>query len=327
MAQTTAINTELLTTYLIKKFVPALEYELQMQKFCQRATIPNMSGKTARWNTFANAGASAAEALTEGTATEHSVDIATTGVEGIIAEFGEFTKVNNLLELTAQPNTRSELADRMGYGGALTLDTIVRDGESTVTMTGAIDATIDFYCNTSSGGGVATAATPLAGSAAAIIGAAKLLRDNAARGFSGISGHPDGHFAAIVGPQFELDMVTEESTDRMTWAKAVTNVAGNMGQTKWVNGYMGSVYGTAVYRTQNLTQTTVTVSADNNYLIADNALGCLDLGDADPQIYINTASAGDIGNPYRNANTVAWHAYFAAALIDANRIVRIYSAA
>ena len=122
-------------------------------------------------------------------------------------------------------------------------------------------------------------------------------------------------------------MVQEATAGRMTWAEAVTQVPGTMGQEKWVNGYMGSVYGTACYRTQNFDLTTITVSTENNYLLAEGGIGSLSIIDAAPSIYVNSASSSDVGNPYRNQNTIAWHAYFATALIDVNRVVRLYSLA
>ena len=42
---------------------------------------------------------------------------------------------------------------------------------------------------------------------------------------------------------------------------------------------------------------------------------------------VNSASAGDVGNPYRNRNTIAWHSYFAGALLASARVVKLYSAA
>ena len=316
----------LLRAYLVKKFVPTLEKELQFQKFGVRASIPAAGGNLARWNTFSNPPATTT-AIAEGSTTANEITLTTTKTEATVKEYGEFTPFSKLIELTGQSGTRENLVKRMAYGGALALDSIVRDGPGGVL--GVIDTTKAFYCTAAAQGGAEAAATPLAGSAAAIIGASKVLRDDGVQGLTGISGHPDGEFAAIVTPKYELDMVTEGGTTRMTWARAVTNVPGSMGQEKWVKGYMGSVYGTAVYRTQNFTNTTVTVAANNNFVIGDHGYGCVDLGDANANVFVNTASAGDIGNPYRNRHTVAWHAFFASALLDAaasHRVVRLYSA-
>lgn len=325
MAFSTAINTSLLTTYLLRKFIPALEDELQFQKFTTKGTIPEGMGNIARFNVFSSPAANTT-ALTEGTTTGNEITtLTTTGVDATVAEYGEFLAVNRMAEFMSVPGSRQQLSDRMGYGAARSLDAIVRTNPGS--GTGAQDTTVDWYCGAGANGGSGTAATPTAGSAAALIGAAALIRGVSGRGFRGIKGHTDGHLAAILTPTFERDMVQESSTGRMTWAEANTDVPGSKAQEKWVDGYMGSVYGTACYRTQAFFLTTVTSSSENNFLLAEGGLGAVSIIDADPQVFVNVASANDVGNPYRNRNTIAWHAYFAAALIDSNRVVRIYSLA
>ena len=324
MAFNTTRNTSLLTTYLIRKFIPALEDELQFQKFTTKATVPQGLGNVARWNTFSSALAQTT-ALTEGTATGNEITTMTTlGTNATLAEYGEFIATTRLQEFCQVPSSRSELVDRMAYGASRTIDTLVRNVADATTS--------DWYC----GDGVEGGANTIAGvsatygggpnmSAAAVIGAAAELRGNSVRGITGVSGHPDRHFAAIVSTTAERDMVQESTAGRMTWAEAVTQVPGVLAQTKWVNGFMGSVYGTACYRSQNLSTAVITATMDENYIIGEGALGSVSIVDADPQIYINTSSAGDIGNPYRNSNTIAWHIFFATSLIDSTRVIKVYS--
>jgi N4-gp56 family major capsid protein len=328
MAQTTATAANVLTTYLVRRFIPSLEHELQYQKFTTKATIPQGMGNIARFNVFASPAVNST-ALTQASTTDNELTRITTQASNLtLAEYGEFLAVGRLWDYTSVPGSREALADRMSYGAARSLDRVVLNQIHNV-------GTQAFWCTSASNGGTTTApaAAPGNGSAAAIIGAARGLRDNAALGFTNVPGHPSRHFAAIVSPKFELDMVTEGTTDRMTWAEANTDVPGQAGQGKWVNGFMGSVYGTALYRTQANIQTTYTNTADNSYMLAEGGVASVSIIDADPQIFVNTASSGDIGNPYRNRHTIAWHAYFASAIITDedggtnDRIVRLYSAA
>ncbi len=317
--ETGAANTSLLTTYLIKTFIPALEDELQFQKFTTKATIPAGMSDIARFNVF-NSPPVNTTALTEGFTTENEITtLATTGTDATILEYGEFIAVTRLMDYTQVAGARSELSKRMSYGGARTLDALVR--------TQALASTTARFCVVGLEGASSTNPTLIAsGSASAIVHSGGALRGNSARGFSGVSGHPSGAFAAILAPTFETEMVQEATAGRMTWAEAVTQVPGTMGQEKWVNGYMGSVYGTACYRTQNFSLTTFSAnSTENNYVLAEGGIGAVSIIDAQPSILINTASSTDIGNPYRNRNTVAWHSYFATQLIDSNRVVRLYS--
>jgi hypothetical protein len=156
--------------------------------------------------------------------------------------------------------------------------------------------------------------------AGSLIVARKVLRAALCKGFKGIESHPDGHFAAIITPTAELDMVTEVSTTKVTWATSVTNVPGRLGQEKWVNGYIGSVYGTAVYVTQNYNTASLTSTVELSYVISDGGIGAMAFGDMNPQIIFN-----DINSPYRNVKSIAWYALFQAKLIASTRVVKLYS--
>jgi N4-gp56 family major capsid protein len=327
MAETTGNVTSVLRTYLVRRFIPSLEDELQYQKFTTKATVPQGMGNIARYNVFESPAINTST-LTEGTTTGNELTRITARASNLtLAEYGEFLAVSRLWDYTSVPGARAALSDRMSYGAARSLDRVVLTQIHNV-------GTSAFWASSASNGGSSTAPSALAnGSAAAIIGASRIMRDASALGFTNVSGHPSRHYAAIVSPKFELDMVTEGTTDRMTWAEANTDVPGQSGQGKWVNGFMGSVYGTACYRTQANIQTTYTNTADNSYLLAEGGVASVSIIDADPQIYVNTASSGDVGNPYRNRHTIAWHSYFAASIItdeggvSTNRLVRLYSAA
>ena len=329
MAWGTVTNTSLLTTYLVRKFIPALEDELQFQKFTTKATVPQGMGNIARYNVFSSPPVNTT-ALAEGSGTDNQITtITTTGTDLTLAEYGEFISVTRLQDYTEVPGSRSELAARMSFGAARSIDALVRDQADTTTS--------DWFSDPTMSGGDTDAANTQGGAtfdpsladnfmaAAVIIGAVQELRGNSAVGFTGVSGHPNRHFACIMSTTAEQSMVQEATAGRMTWAEAVTDVPGDMGQSKWVNGFMGSVYGTACYRSQNLTTAILTATVDENFILGEGGVAAVSIIDADPQIFVNTASAGDIGNPYRNSNTVAWHIYYATGLIDNNRVIKIYT--
>ena len=320
----TTTNSSLLTTYLQKDIIKTLEEELQCQKFCVKGDMPKQSGKTVRWNVFGNPGSSTTALNPEGAqpydspTTINETSISTTGTDATLAEYGEYIPFTKLSEITSAPGTREEIRKRFSFGGMKAVDTLIRNE--------ALTTTTAFYAGAGQTGGSTTVAAPADGSAAAIMGASKELWDNAAIGFTGVPGHPGGELAAVVAPQTELDMVTEASTTRMTWKDAVVNVPGAMGQEKAIRGKMGSVYGTACYRSQNLSTTTVSSNLSyNNIIFSEGGIGCVAIDDMDPQVYVNEPGEGSTDNPYRNRSTISWHIFFATALIDSNRIVRLYT--
>lgn len=316
---------DVLTTWINKKFVSDLEFDLQYQKFTEKAIIPEGAGNKGRFVTFSppvllTGYALGTAALTEGnTGSQHEItSITTVGTDITIAEYGEWYRLGKLAAYAEAAGTAQRIQKRMNDGAALGIDGAVLTGESSA---GIVASTNYAYCVLAAPGAVVAAPATIGRmGASSIIVAHKVLRANKANGFKGIDGHPDGHLAAIISPQAELDMVTEVSTTKVTWASAVTNVPGRMGQEKWVNGYVGSIYGTACYVTQNFSTTSLTSTVEINYVIADGGVGCMAMGDMNPQILFN-----DINSPYKNVRSIAWYCLFGTSLIDSNRVVKLYS--
>jgi N4-gp56 family major capsid protein len=319
MAFSNAINTSLLTTYLIRKFIPALEKDLQLQRFTTKAMVPPGQGNVGRFNVFSSP-AAATSFIAEGTTTAGEITTLTTSPTNVtIREYGQFIKMTRLNDLSAVKGSRDEVANRLAYSAALTIDGLVRTRAKGGTAKHA-------------GADASLATTETLSVRDVIRESLEFLRGSSdAVGFKGVAGHPDDEFAAVLHPEPESDMVSEAatSTNKVVWSEIVKHVPGSMGQEKAIKGAMGSVYGTACYRSQNIDTAvlTSTVTAYSNLILAEGGVGSVALEDMDPVIYVNTPSSGDVGNPYRNFSTIAWHIFYGDALIDANRVVRLYSAA
>lgn len=320
----------LLTTWLNRKFVSDIEWALQYQKFTTKAIVPPGSGKIGRFNVFApppiTAGTlgtsytgSSTTALDETWTTQNQINTITSDSTDItVTEYGEFHKTSALMQYAAVPGWREKIRKRMRDGAHVTIDSLVATAATTA-------ATNYIYSTAAQAGGTTTfsTGTVTALGASAIMQARKLLFAKGAKGFDGISGHVDGHYAAILTPKQELDIVTEVTTGRTYWSQAVTNVPGKMGQEKWVNGYIGSIYGVACYTTQNYGTGNYTASSsgDIGLVLADGWGGALAFKDMEPRIIVN-----DVNSPYKNVDSIAWHAFFGTGAIDtANRVVKIYS--
>lgn len=314
----TAVD-DVLRTYLNKAFVSDLEFALQHQKFTMKGDVPKESGNILRFNEFSppaktgyTGGGSAA--ITEGSTTANEITgITTTGTNLTLAEFGEFVKVNKLYDLTAQNGTRERIRKRMKDGASVAIDSY--------THSKARQSTNIVYATAAQQGGTTTApASVTAMGAATLILAKRTLFNGLATPISGVSGHKDGHFAAVITDKQELDVVTEVTTLRLYWSNAVVNVPGALGQEKFVNGYIGSVYQVATYVTQNYATTTYTSTVDIGYVYGDGGVGSASLSDMQPEIILN-----DVNSPYKNVDSVAWHAYYEAALLRSVSVVKIYS--
>jgi N4-gp56 family major capsid protein len=316
----------LLTTWLNRKFVSDLEWALQYQKFATAAIIPAGAGKIGRFNVFVPPTGSTSyslastTALTEVFTTEHEITSMTASSTDItVTEYGEFHKTSALAMYAAIPGTREKLRKRLSDGAYVTVDTLCLTACNTA-------ATNYIYATAAQKGGTLTfnAGSVTALSAAALMYAKGLLFSKKAPAFTGIPGHPDGHYAAIIGPTQETDIVTENTTGRTTWGQMVTNVPGVSGQEKTLRGMVGPIYGVAVYVTQNFNTGTYTASStgDISLVLADGAFGACAFKDMSPEIIIN-----DVNSPYKNTDSIAWHLSFGVGAIDTvNRVVKIYSA-
>ena len=315
----------LLTTWLNRKFISDLEWTLQFQKFTTKAMIPPGSGKIGRFNVFVPPPAgtsystSSTTALTETWTTQNEIaTITATSTDITISEYGEFHKTSALAMYAVVPGAREKLRKRIVDGAQVTIDYL--------TMKQFEQSTNYLYNTAAATGGTTTFSTgSVTGlSAAAIMQAKKILFANKVPTFSGIAGHPDGKYAAVIGPKGELDIVTETTTGRLTWGQAVTNVGGPDAQKRWVDGYVGTIYGVAVYTTQNLTTATAytgSSTGDVSFVCGDGGVGAMAFMDMEPSVVIN-----DVNSPYKNVDSVAWHIFYGTAILDTNRVVKMYSA-
>jgi hypothetical protein len=323
---TTPDATSVLTTWLNKNFVTDLEFLLQHQKFTTKAIVPKNSGNKGRFLTFAapskyksysgDGGGDGSTAITEGSVTANEITAITqTSTDITIAEFGEYTKVGTMYEYAAVPGLRQELLKRLRDGAAFSLDRFV--------LKKALLTTSLLYADTTPQGASTSSTTLMTAvlGASSITAATKSLFANLAQGFRGVSDIPDGQYAAVITPDQEQDLVTEFTTLRMSWSNSVVQVPGPMGQEKWVNGYLGSIYRTAVVVTQNYTTVSITQTQEVAVVYSDGGVGAMAFQDMNAEIILN-----DLNSPYKNMNTFAWHAMFGAGLIDTNRVYKIYSA-
>ena len=327
---TTGTAGGLMGIWLNKKFLSDLEFRLQHQKFTTKAIIPPGQGNIGRFLSWAppsapssysqEGGATVAgpTAITEGSTTMNEItSITNTSTQITISEYGEFTKITQAWEYAAVPGSREKILKRLRDGAAWSIDRVV--------LLAARKTASCFTCSAAADGGeyAATWAITLGPAAtsmntAALVNARGNMFTALATGFEGVPGCPSGQYAAVLTPTQETQMVTEVTTSRVYWSNAVVNTDSQV--RKFIDGYLGSIYGVACYVTQNYTTCTFTSATEIGTLYADGGVGAVAFKDMQPEIVLN-----DLNSPYKNVNTAAWHVHFGAGLLASARVMAIYS--
>ncbi len=121
---TSALSAEMKTYYgmeLLENAKPALVHN----QFAATRGVPVGGGKTVEWRKFGNFD-KALTPLTEGVTPDGS-GISVTYITKELSQYGDYTTVSDMLDLTAIDDVVLEITDRHGANMGLTLDTVTRN--------------------------------------------------------------------------------------------------------------------------------------------------------------------------------------------------------
>lgn len=211
-------------TYYDKKLIKDMKPKLVHCNYGQKRPIPRNAGKTVKFRKYTPFEA-ATTPLTEGV-TPDGHAITQTEISATVAQYGDYVRVTDLLDMTAVDPVISDSVELNADQAALTLDTVVRD----VMCAG----TNVMYANGTSRADVAAGnilTTTL------IRKAVRTLKKAKARPFYR-NGKP--YFYAIVGPDTVYDLQSDEN-----WLK----VSQYQQAEKIENGEIGKLFGVVFIET------------------------------------------------------------------------------
>lgn len=297
MPSTTSGLSNLMQILYDKRF---LERAQEMQSYDYigaQKTMPTNSGRTIFFNRFSPL-AKATTPLTEGT-NPAGVDMTSTIVSATIAEYGTYTTVSSLFNLTSLDDNLMEHVDVHGQNAAETLDTLIAAELSA-------NSTVQFAGNKSALSSIA-ATDVLTG--AEIRKAVRTLKRNKARVFA------SGMFRAIVPVSGVYDLRgNAEWLDASRYTDA----------TVIRNGEIGRLHGVEFKETNNESSETSTTTVFHTFVAGDNSLGIVNLaGQPGSRIYVKTPGPQDTSNPLDLRSTVGWKAFFVAKVLNSSWVVNI----
>jgi N4-gp56 family major capsid protein len=303
MSSTTTTLTGLMSTFYDKKF---LERAKEMQTYdigAQVRSIPANGGSTVFFTRFSPL-AKATTALTEAT-NPTFVDMTTTTVSAVVAEYGSAVKVGKLFELTSIDTGLAEHVSVIGQNAGETVDELI--------------------ANELDGGGTAQIVNSVALSVVAtsdIIDGSEIRKAVRALKLAKAPKFEDGYYKAIVPVSVVHDLRGDSEwldAHRYTDAENIKN------------GEVGRLHGVRFFETNN-----EVVDADagagnvdvySTFIFGKDAYGIVDIaGTSTPKVYVKNPGSGSTDNPIDMFSTIGWKVHFAAKVLNSAWLIELKSA-
>ncbi len=283
---------EFYNTALLENALPNLVF----QQFGLKQKLPQNTGLVVEWRKFGGLH-KATTPLEEGvTPKGHKVSVS--HVKAQAYQYGDFTMVSDLLDMTAVDNTIAEITKLHAQNAALTVDTLTRNE--------LLASTNVLFAPTSGGTPVLQRedldeTCILTPSTVAKV-AAILKRKNAPK--------IDGSYVMVVHPDVELDLLANE-TKWIDLQKYTDNVS------KVFNGEIGSLYGIRFVRSTEAPILAPTEEeregAGANKLavfpclaFGDKAYGVVNLTGGEMEIIVKQRGSGGTADPLNQRSSVGW---------------------
>lgn len=291
-------------TYYDKKLIKDMKPKLVHCNYGQKRPVPRNSGKTVKFRKYSPFSA-ATTPLTEGV-TPDGHAITQTEVTATVAQYGDFVRVTDLLDMTAVDSVISDSVELNADQAALTLDTITRDemcsGTNVLYANGSSRASI---------GATNVLTTTL------IRKAVRTLKKAKARPFYR-NGKP--YFYAIVGPDTVYDLQADEN-----WLK----VSQYQQAEKIENGEIGKLFGVVFIETTEAKVFTGAGASSADVactlVFGADAYGLVDImGSGAAKTIVKTFQSGGTEDPLEQRSTIAWKVpAFCAKILQPTWLLRI----
>jgi len=304
------------TEYINREFVPGLKAKLLFANYCRGASIPRgAGGYIGIWNvpTMRDGSVTPLGLCSSGSATDM---ITITKVTAAVTSYGEYFEIDDLADQTEIAGALDEYRDMVEYAGASAIDSLVRN---------AAYATTNFlHCGDAAAAGVTlVAGNQLKALDLPVIEA--FFNGNNAQGFPSLSGD---HMLAI-HPQVEKTLVTHVTTAELSWSEVNKHVPRGFDQLIDNHSFVGRLTGVSVLRTTKIGTITEDVAAYRCLAMADWGVGWLGVGQKGPKrpmIKLKRPGPQSTNDPLDMCMTLGWKVQAIGKLLDANRVLTVYSA-
>ena len=285
---TTTSNSASLHSYFSKKLLKTLQPRLQLQKLAKKESLPQATGKQAEWLIYTKISASTTP-LTEGT-NPSEISFTTASVTASVAQYGQFSKISDLLESTAIDRVKG-LNPLFAKAGAETIEELhVAELDANLTVQRVADAADDDSLGQGD-----------------VITMDEFVRGMVTLKAAYVGPHERGSYFAVVHPDNEYDLLSEEN--QSGWL-SVNQYAGDAAK-DIMRGEIGKLYGIRfmVSDVMNKADNASSVSIKSNYLIGEECFGAVALSgrsDRGVEVIVKPSDSGGQANALNMFGTVGY---------------------
>lgn len=305
----TSSNAANLHLYYEKKLLETLEPRLVLYQLGMKQKLPKGLGKQVKWLRY-SAIAESVSALTEGTPPSE-LSVTTANVTATVAQYGQYSKVTDLLADTAIDPVVENLAERFGRAAAKTVESLI------VTELNS-GASIQRVNNRAADVNIV---------AGDVLNHKELIEAMIRMKADYIEPHEKGEYMCVLHPMAEYDLTVD------TQAGSWLDIRKYTDNKDLLNGEIGRMYGMRFLVSDKATTEADagdggTVDVISSYVIGSEAFGVVELnGQSIKMIRKSLGSAGG-ADPLDQYSTVGYKIHgFAAKYLDASskRVIRIKS--
>lgn len=301
---TTTLTPEMRTWYE-RRLIDGAEPNLIHDQFGDKYNIPKHGGKTIQFRKFADLPVPTV-ALTEGV-TPDPLSLTVTEVKATVGEWGAYTTISNVLELTAIDPMLENAASVLGAQAGKKSDHITRDILAACTSV--------IFAPKAAGTAVTTAA--------GLDGTCLLTRDLIFKAVADLrtkNAQPfeDGMYVGIVHPQVACDLMSSEGWIDVQKYKNPENIyrgeVGSLGGVRFVMSSEAKCEGVPA---------SGTVSCFDTLIVGQHAYAVTEVEGGGLQMIIKQLGSGGTSDPLEQRATAGWKMLKTAEILDQTKMLVI----
>ncbi len=283
----TSSNAQNLHSYYEKKLLETVEPRLVFQQLCKKQKLPKGLGKQVKWLRY-SAIAESTSTLTEGTPPSE-LSVPTANVTASISQYGQYSKVTDLLSDTAIDPVIENLAERFGRAAAKTVEKLHE---------------IELYNEA-----VIQRVNDRANDAAIVAGDVlkhqELIEAMIRMKADNIEEHESGMYVCVLNPLSEYDLMVDSTAG--SWLD-ISKYTDNKPQ---MNGEIGRMYGMRFLvsdkiRNEGSAGSGGTVDVLNSYVFGAEALGAVELNSSSIKMIRKSLGSAGGADPLDQYSTVGY---------------------